>query len=332
MFDINVCVHILFLIFIGWRLFSAGSEWMTAAVFLGLLFGIVLIHEFGHCFGARSVGGDAENILMWPLGGLAYAHAPMTPWAQFVTVACGPLVNLVFCVISGVYVFSQTQMAELIFLNPFAGIYLPPQELSLLGLVWVFYQVNLLLLCFNLLPIYPMDGGQLFQCLLWPFLGLQQAMTVACQVGLVGCIGLGLWGISGGGGGMLLFIAIFGGFTCWQRLQMLKYGTVVDERTRYAPHREYRPPRSGGGFLTRIFKFKRRVKARPATPEVNPNPGAWQKKIKEESRLEAELDRILKKVKEQGLQSLSYIERQTLEKATRERQRREREFERETRV
>jgi Zn-dependent protease len=278
------------------------------------------------------VGGDAENILMWPLGGLAYAHAPMTPWAQFVTVACGPLVNLVFCIISGIYVFSQTRMTELIFLNPFAGIYIPPAELSLLGFVWVFYQVNLLLLCFNLLPIYPMDGGQLFQCLLWPFVGLQQAMTIACQVGLVGCIGLGVWAISGGSGGMLFFIAIFGGFTCWQRLQMLKYGGVVDERVKYAPYREYRPPGSRQGFFSRIFKFKRRPKARPAAPDVNPNPGGWEKKVEEDSRLEAELDRILKKVKERGLQSLSYIERQTLEKATRERQRREQEFERETRV
>ena len=78
----------------------------------------------------------------------------------------------------------------------------------------LFYSVNYFLLAFNLLPIYPMDGGQLFQCLLWPFLGLHRAMTIACQVGLIGCIGLGLWGISSGGGGMLLFIAMFGGFTC----------------------------------------------------------------------------------------------------------------------
>jgi len=52
----------------------------------------------------------------------------------------------------------------------------------------------------------------------------------------------------------------------------------------------------------------------------------------EEARREAELDRILKKVHEKGLHSLNYVERQTLERATRERQRQERDFDRKTRV
>jgi Zn-dependent protease len=329
LFGINIRVHILFLLFIGWRLIQSGSDWPLVAVFLGVLFGIVLLHEFGHCFGARSVGGFAENILMWPLGGLAYAHAPMTPWAQFVTVACGPLVNLAFCVISGAIVVWQTHTSALILLNPFGGIMLPAAESGWLGYVWVLYQVNLLLLAFNILPIYPVDGGQLFQCVLWPFIGLQRAMTVACQVGLVGCIGLAVWGLSGQGGSMLIFIAIFGGFTCWQRLKMLKHGMVVDESIGHAPYREYRPRREG--FLARVFKHKPRPRP-SATKFDNPNPGGWERKVQEEADLAGELDRILKKVHEQGLSSLSYIERQTLQRVTRERQKRERDLDQQTRV
>jgi hypothetical protein len=71
LFDINIRIHILFLIYIAWRLLGAGSGFLLAAIFMAVLFTIVLIHEFGHCFGARSVGGDARDILMWPLGGLA---------------------------------------------------------------------------------------------------------------------------------------------------------------------------------------------------------------------------------------------------------------------
>jgi Zn-dependent protease len=328
LFGINIRVHILFLLFIAWRLWQAGSQWPTALVFLALLFGIVLVHEFGHCFGARSVGGDAENILMWPLGGLAYAHAPMTPWAQFVTVACGPLVNLVFCVISGAIVVAQTRTYELVLLNPFHGIFLPAGNLSWVGYAWIFYQVNLLLLAFNILPVYPLDGGQLFQCVLWPFVGLQRAMMIACQVGLLGCIGLGVWGLSRGGGGMLIFIAIFGGFTCWQRLKMLKYGMIVDERIKYAPYREYNPRR--GGFFARLFKIRRRPKV--SRPDASPSSGGRQAKVDEETERDAELDRILKKVHEKGLHSLNYVERQTLERATRERQRRERDFDHKTPV
>lgn len=93
---ISVRIHILFILFIGMRLLDGRGNFESELIFLTMLFGVVLLHEFGHCFGARAVGGDAENILLWPLGGLAYANAPMTPWAQFVTVACGPLVNVVF--------------------------------------------------------------------------------------------------------------------------------------------------------------------------------------------------------------------------------------------
>jgi Zn-dependent protease len=326
LFGINIRVHILFLLFIAWRLFQAGSHWPETAVFMAVLFGIVLLHEFGHCFGARSVGGFAENILMWPLGGLAYAHAPMTPWAQFVAVASGPLVNLALCVISGAIVVWQTHASTLILLNPFRGILLPPGDISWVGYVWVLYQVNLLLLAFNVLPIYPLDGGQLFQCLLWPFVGLQQALKIACVVGIAGCVGLGAWGLSGGGG-MLTFIALFGGFTCWQRLQMLRYGMVVDERIKYAPYRRHNPRRKG--FLARLFQ--RRPKP-SATEFNNPNPGGWERKVQEEADLAVELDRILKKVHDQGLNSLSYVERQTLQRATRERQKREHDFDRQTRV
>lgn len=336
LFGINIRVHILFLIWIAFRLMQSEGDWSRSAMFLGMLFGIVLIHEFGHCFGARSVGGDAENILMWPLGGLAYAHAPMTPWAQFVTVAAGPAVNVAFCLLSGVALVLLCGTIDIFSLSPFNSI--DYSRLALAPRLWdisggevhpqwwvlplcTFYSVNYFLLAFNLLPIYPMDGGQLFQCLLWPFMGLQRAMTIACQVGLVGCIGLGMWGLSQGGGGMLLFIALFGGFTCWQRLQQLKYGMVADERIKYAPYKVYKPKRAS--IFARLFKVKRRPSV--STPDAHDEPGddPWRRRVEEEQRKEAEVDRILKKVREKGIHSLSYVERQTLESATRERQERE---------
>lgn len=302
LFGIDVHVHMLFVIWVVFQLLSAGDYWQYEAAFMTLLFGIVLAHEFGHCFGARWVGGDAKNILMWPLGGLAYAHAPMTPWAQFVTVAAGPMVNVIFCVISGAIIAVSIGSVEPLLMNPF-----DPRMIRLSGELWyvgVFYSVNLFLLGFNLLPIYPMDGGQLFQCLLWPFLGLRTALEIACKVGLAGAVLFGIWGIQGGGS-MLLFIALFGGFTCYQRLQQLKYGMVVDERVSYTVTR----PRRGG--WSGLFGGK----SKPA-PEPKSQAPAW---TEEAPRVEDEVDRILQKVHDQGLRSLTYIERQTLERATRSR-------------
>jgi Zn-dependent protease len=321
LFDINIHIHFLFLVFVAWRLLDSGSNWPATALFLAMLFGIVLIHEFGHCFGARSVGGDAENIMMWPLGGLAYAHAPMRPWPQFITVAAGPLVNLVFVLISGPIVALYLGTIDPLLVNPFGGIYLLPMNHWIIA-IWIFYQVNLLLLAFNLLPIYPLDGGQLFHAIIWPFVGLQRASIVASQVGLVGCGLLAIWGLSGSGGQMLIFIAIFGGFTCWQRYQAARQGWLVEDPV-FTPTYDHRSG-AGGGFFARIFKRRgggRRTVRRPV--EHNPNPGGWEARQQERASEEAELDRLLRKVSEEGIQSLSYVERQKLERITRQRQREE---------
>lgn len=344
LFGIDVRVHILFLIWIAFRVFdaaSSGFDWKEELLFLGMLFGIVLLHEFGHCFGARSVGGDAQNILMWPLGGLAYAHAPMRPWPQFVTVAAGPAVNVVLCLLSAAAVLITTHGVLLPGVNPLQPGYFvlreSPEALAAAARVmesaWffaivTFYHVNLFLLAFNLLPIYPLDGGQLFHALIWPFVGLQRASMIAAQVGLVGCVILGLWGLRSGGGGMLLFIAIFGGMTCWQRYQAARHGWLVEDARDYGSGAS-RDPRP---WWQRIFRVggRRRDVSRPLE-YPNPNPGAWEELQRKRAEEEAELDRILRKVSERGMQSLSYVERQRLERITRARQEREREFEREHR-
>src|SRR5919204_5218976 len=58
------------------------------------LFGIVSLHEFGHAFACRSVGGQADRIVLWPLGGIAYVNPPPRPGATLWSIAAGPLVNL----------------------------------------------------------------------------------------------------------------------------------------------------------------------------------------------------------------------------------------------
>src|ERR1700727_116196 len=58
------------------------------------LFGIVLMHEFGHALACRSVGGKADQIVLWPLGGVAYVDPPPRPGATLWSLAAGPLVNV----------------------------------------------------------------------------------------------------------------------------------------------------------------------------------------------------------------------------------------------
>src|SRR6266700_2326010 len=59
------------------------------------LFLIVTIHEFGHALACRQVGGRADRIVLWPLGGVAYVDPPPRPGATLWSIAAGPLVNVV---------------------------------------------------------------------------------------------------------------------------------------------------------------------------------------------------------------------------------------------
>src|ERR1019366_2637838 len=58
------------------------------------LFLIVLLHEFGHALACRQVGGTANQIMLWPLGGVAYVNPPQRPGATLWSIAAGPLVNV----------------------------------------------------------------------------------------------------------------------------------------------------------------------------------------------------------------------------------------------
>src|SRR2546421_10702747 len=64
----------------------AGYEYLA-------LFGIVLLHEFGHALACRQTGGIADRIVLWPLGGIAFVNPPRRPGAMLWSIAAGPLVD-----------------------------------------------------------------------------------------------------------------------------------------------------------------------------------------------------------------------------------------------
>src|SRR5262249_47529013 len=105
LFGVTIRIHILFplvtfalILRFAFETQAIPHAWVDLALLEGILFLTVLLHEFGHCFGARAVNGDAQEILMWPLGGLAYVDIPHTPRAHFITTICGPAVNFVLAV------------------------------------------------------------------------------------------------------------------------------------------------------------------------------------------------------------------------------------------
>ncbi len=142
------------------------------------LFLIVMLHEFGHALACRQVGGTANRIVLWPLGGVAYVSPPPRPGATLWSIAAGPLVNVVL-------------LPVLIFLSGVSHTLrwaaVMPNAHSLAQSV---LYINIGLLAFNLLPIYPLDGGQILRSLLWYVVGRARSLMVATIIGFVGVAAL----------------------------------------------------------------------------------------------------------------------------------------------
>jgi Zn-dependent protease len=173
------------------------------------LFLIVLLHEFGHALACRQVGGTANQIVLWPLGGVAYVNPPPRPGATLWSIAAGPLVNVgLVPVLSLLGVWNRSLgWAETM-----------PNAHAFLRAVWV---INLSLLIFNMLPIYPLDGGQILRSLLWYPLGRARSLMVATIIGFVGVAGLialALWMQSAWFGVVSVFILM----NCWNGLRQAR--------------------------------------------------------------------------------------------------------------
>ena len=312
-FGIRVRIHLLFVLWIVFSFLTdaLGEEgsigfWAVITVFL---FGTVLLHEFGHCFGARYVGGDADDILLWPLGGLATVDAPMNPRAQFITTAAGPMVNVVFCFIAGglIIVLSGFATLPLNPFYPFEGI--STGRIMQWGAVYwliAFWGINYLLLLFNLLPTFPMDGGRLLQAIIWKYRDYRTATLIATFVGMVGAIIFGLIGLATQQF-LLLGIAFFGYFTCWQQRQMVKAGAFeTDSEFGYDFSKGFNAFQEGKQKKPSWFARRRTAKlARRAEQDR-----------RRQAEREKHIDEILDKVHREGMQSLTPSEKRILQSET----------------
>jgi Zn-dependent protease len=154
-----------------------------AAEYLAL-FAIVLLHEFGHAFACRHTGGRADRIVLWPLGGVAFVQPPPRAGAYLWSIVAGPLVNAV--------------LFPFLMLAAFVAVRLQWRMIhpDLFHFIVSVFYVNGALLFFNLLPVYPLDGGQIVRGLLWLRLGPIRSLKIASVIGFVGAVLFAIWAIS----------------------------------------------------------------------------------------------------------------------------------------
>ena len=188
------------------------------------LFLIVLMHEFGHALACRQTGGQANQIVLWPLGGVAYVSPPPRAGALLWSIAAGPLVNLAL----------EPFLSLVLYLSHSAGwADTLPNPYLYIQVVWA---MNTFLFLFNMLPVYPLDGGQILRSLLWFAVGRARSLMIASGIGLAGTAGfvlVALWLHS-------LWLGILAGFVLlnswqgWQTSRALARIAQAPRRQEYA--------------------------------------------------------------------------------------------------
>jgi len=200
---IDVRVHVTFFLLLAWYGFIYYSDggWtamVSGLFFIVLLFGCVVLHEFGHALAAKAYGIRTPDITLLPIGGVARLERfPDKPWQELVVALAGPAVNVV--IVLGLYIV----------LGSFFNI----QDLADIAggrgnLLVKLLAINVILVVFNLLPAFPMDGGRVLRALLAMRMKHARATRIAAVVGQAMAVGFGLLGVLGGNP-FLIFIAVF---------------------------------------------------------------------------------------------------------------------------
>ena len=273
-----------------------------AFLYWGLTIGItgvlILLHELGHCFAARRVGGQADDVLLWPLGGLAYCSAPNLPYPQFFVAAGGPAVTLLIAIAANVGFAVAGRPEE------FSPVYETAR--------WTLVGFHNFLLVINLVPMYPLDGGRILQAALWAYFSRRgaggsygRASLVTVYVSRVCVVLWVLVAIVVYGSIMMGFIGVWSWLEAENLYRRIREGAGEDFTFGYDFSRGYTSleggsttsrKRSGGGLLGWLKRWKRRVvAAREPTSEEK-----------------ARVDELLNKISREGMPSLSGEERRFL--------------------
>lgn len=174
---------------------SQTTAYLTAVASALLLFASIVVHELGHALAARRHGIDVAGITISPLGGFALmSRESRTPREELEVAGAGPLATLAIVVVSvlaGFALVGPDRFVDAALLA--SGSDVTPVLLTIGFLV----TMNLIVLVFNLIPAYPLDGGRILRGLVWQVTGDRNRGTrVAAHLGQafsIMLIGGGLW-------------------------------------------------------------------------------------------------------------------------------------------
>ena len=199
---IGVYLHVTFLILVAYFVLNTRSsgggllDILGALLLLAAVFSIVVMHEFGHALAARRYGIRTQDITLLPIGGVArLERIPEDPKQELVVAVAGPAVNVVLAalcllilliagtafltgIVSGGFEAMLQSLSRTPRIRSVADL-----PAATLFLVWHMFLVNIMMILFNLLPAFPMDGGRVLRALLAMWTDRVRATRIAAQIG-----------------------------------------------------------------------------------------------------------------------------------------------------
>ena len=221
----------LFLVWLGvifYRQGGAEAAWQ-GTMFIMLIFLCVLLHELGHVFAARRYGVKTRDVTLWPFGGISsMERMPDKPSEELIVAVAGPAVNVAIAAVLILWLGPRFDLENLTKI-----------EDPVVSLAVKLAAANIILVVFNLIPAFPMDGGRVLRALLAKRTSYLQATEMAATVGkgmalLFGAVGL-FWNP------MLLVIAFFVWIGATQEARDVRHRAEFDRALRadswvvYAP-------------------------------------------------------------------------------------------------
>ena len=195
-------IHITFLLFLLWlgtvfyQKGGAEAAWQ-GTIFILLIFLCVLLHELGHVFAARHYGVKTRDVTLWPFGGIAsMERMPDKPSEELIVAVAGPAVNVTIAAMLFMLVRPHLDVETL-----------PKIDDPSVSLTVKVLGANIVLVVFNMIPAFPMDGGRVLRALLAMRMGNVRATEMAARIGQGFAIVFGVLGIFYNP--MLLIIAAF---------------------------------------------------------------------------------------------------------------------------
>jgi Zn-dependent protease len=243
-FGIEVYIHwsvVLLLagvLFLG-RLYGDESVILSLAAMV-FLYGCVLLHEFGHALTGIYYGIKTRDITLYPIGGVArMERMSEKPIEEFCIAVAGPAVNVLIAgallgisVATGYFsIISRALGVMLMSMFRRGDAEMVLRQLSPEMQLWIYVIfLNIMLVVFNMIPAFPMDGGRVLRALLSGVIGHRPATEAAATIGMVLSAAMVLSGLKvvslplpGNGSPMLLLVGMFVFFAGQQELYMVRY-------------------------------------------------------------------------------------------------------------